>query len=91
MNSSFLNKFKITNDDSNPHADFPAEVGDNSFKRIISAFGGKTFNGGLYRVIQTQNLETSKKVLEGIFPEYIGVIQPFAYDWLGRHFAVDLS
>ena len=29
--------------------------------------------------------------MEGVFPEFAGRIVPFGYDWLGRHFALDLG
>lgn len=58
---------------------------------IIRELGGQTFNHGLYRVLRHDQLAAAKTALESVFPEYCDRIVPFAYDWLGRHFASDLA
>lgn len=58
---------------------------------IISELGGQTFNHGLYRVLREDQLVASRDAMECVFPEYRGRIIPFAFDWLGRHFASDLA
>jgi hypothetical protein len=58
---------------------------------IISELGGQTFNHGLYRVLREDQLVAARESMEGVFPEYRGRIVPFAFDWLGRHFASDLA
>ena len=90
MKLSFSKSFVVTADEGNPASEFPDGIDDNKFRRIVSEFGGKTFNNGLYRVLQIQQLDAVKVAIERVFPEYMGSVRPFAYDWLGRHFAVDL-
>lgn len=91
MSPEFFKSYSITADAQNPPGEFPADIQDVGFKRVISALGGKTFENGLYRVLQIAQLDAARLVMERIFPEYAGQIRPFAYDWLGRHFAIDLK
>lgn len=58
---------------------------------LLRELGGGTFNHGLYRVLRSDQVAATGQALEGVFPEYRGRIVPFAFDWLGRHFASDLA
>jgi hypothetical protein len=58
---------------------------------VFSELGGMTFNHGLYRVLRTDQLDSAKKAIEEVFPEYTGRVVPFAFDWLGRYFTADLA
>lgn len=85
----FKAAFTITADNaeqaSRPAVDFDIR----NLEQILSALGGKTFDHGLYRVLRSDQIQLATQAMEGVFPEYRGRIVPFAFDWLGRHFASD--
>lgn len=85
----FKAKFTITSDNADqaplPNVDF----GVPNLGQILNALGGKTFNHGIYRVLRADQITAATQAMEGVFPEYRGRIVPFAFDWLGRHFAID--
>ena len=83
----FRSAFKITAnaEEASPSSNFGVE----ELGQIFNALGGKTFNNGLYRVFRTDQIAAATQAMERVFPEYRGRIVPFAFDWLGRHFASD--
>ncbi|WP_081888231.1 T6SS immunity protein Tdi1 domain-containing protein [Verrucomicrobium sp. BvORR034] len=87
----FNNVFQVTANERNFVHGVPPECGDPNLSAIIGALGGKTFLHGLYRVLRSDRMDAAKAAMEKVFPEYRGRIVPFAFDWLGRHFAVDLA
>jgi len=87
----FIDRFEITADDGNSVNTTLSKCGDPKLIEIITALGGKTFCHGLYRVLRGDQVLESKEAMEGVFPEFVKRIVPFGYDWLGRHFAVDLG
>jgi hypothetical protein len=87
----FTSKFEITADVGNSHDAIPPNCGGSKFLEIIADLGGKTFCDGLYRVLRGDQVLASVEAMEGVFPEFAKRIVPFGYDWLGRHFAVDLG
>ena len=64
-------------------------LGDERLRHILGPLGGKTFNNGLYRVFRVGQIVAARDSIEVAFPEYKGRVVPFAFDWLGRHFALD--
>ena len=85
----FQAAFTVTADRGDLIASTPADFGIDDFNRVLDTLGGKTFNGGLYRVFRPDQIPAAKQAMERVFPEYCGRIVPFAFDWLGRHFASD--
>ena len=85
----FKASFTVTADDSDQASAPSDDFGVEKLGRILDVFGGKTFNHGLYRVLRTEQIPAAKQAMEAVFPEYRGRIVPFAFDWLGRHFASD--
>lgn len=57
--------------------------------QTIDKLGGKTFNNGLYRICSFGIIDNFTNMAEEYFPEFQDKIQVFAYDWLGRLFALD--
>lgn len=84
-------KFQITADAGNSGSAVPLGCGDPMLRGIINILGGKTFCHGLYRVLRSDQVLEATEAMEGVFPEFEKRIVPFGYDWLGRHFAVDLG
>lgn len=87
----FLKAFQCTAEDHAPSSPAVKHTGDEQVGEIVSLLGGKTFNHGIYRILRSDQLYAAKEVMDRLFPEYAGTMQPFAYDWLGRHFALVLE
>ena len=87
----FINKFEVTADAGNSGSTMLPECCGRNAYEIISALGGKTFCYGLYRILRCDQVRELTQAMEGVFPEFAGRIVPFGYDWLGRHFALDLG
>ncbi len=88
--SRFLDNFSEDQQCENGQiADEILERVDSDFTKTIELLGGRSFSEGLYRVIPGHNIAASLANLLVAFPEYEGRIVPFAYDWLGRYFAID--
>lgn len=86
----FLSAFRETS--SVPNTEVPATLAvSTDFRNCIAALGGRTFEGGLYRVFTGHDITRSTRRMENVFPDYRGRITAFACDWLGRHFVVDNS
>jgi hypothetical protein len=56
---------------------------------LLATRGGTSFNRGIYRLISTDELSTWTAIAESAFPGFAGRLIPFAFDWLGRMFALD--
>lgn len=55
----------------------------------LDVAGGRTFEGGLYRVHTRASGLASDGLVRAAFPEFAGRLTCFGYDWLGRQFATD--
>lgn len=56
---------------------------------LFTRFGGASFNNALYRVMTPGTVEQWKGLICDAFPQFTGRLSVFAYDWLGRAFAID--
>jgi len=56
---------------------------------LLSSFGGMSFAGGLYRIIDPSDLEVWNARVLHAFPQFEKRIVCFGYDWLGSVFALD--
>lgn len=59
------------------------------FSRLIGDYGGGTFESGLYRLHGSGDLLAWTENVSAAFPKLENRIICFAFDWLGRHFALD--
>ncbi|WP_460850410.1 T6SS immunity protein Tdi1 domain-containing protein [Nocardioides ultimimeridianus] len=66
-------------------------LGVAGYSEFAAEFAGVTFSGGLYRVHDVQTGPQSSVLVAEAFPELAQRTCPFAYDWLGRQFAVDVA
>jgi hypothetical protein len=73
-------------DDGNVPA--PSEQG---LPEFLSEFGGASFRSGLYRVVLASEIAGWNARIEAAYPEFASQITCFAYDWLGRAFALNQS
>lgn len=56
---------------------------------FISQYGGASFGGNLYRIVTASKIDSWNARIEAAYPEFTGHITCFAYDWLGRAFALN--
>lgn len=87
---AFHEHFKVTSDLKTAAAD-AAKVYGPEFHFIIESLGGKTFNGGFYRVLKGDEIAAAASMLARAFPKLPGRFVPFGYDWLGRYFALNIQ
>jgi hypothetical protein len=89
MYSKFIANFKP----DSPLLSVPEinDMGNSALNELIFRFGGISFNNGLYHILNTACIaQWSRTVLE-YFPGLPADMTCFAYDWLGRFFAIDPS
>lgn len=55
-----------------------------------SKYQGMSFGDGIYRVFRGDAIEKWEEIISEGYPDFKSNFEPFAYDWLGRCFAVDL-
>lgn len=67
----------------------PARISNPDLKAFFDTLGGKSFNGGLYRIIHPADLRFWRERIQLAFPGYERQALCFGYDWLGRAFAID--
>ena len=58
---------------------------------VIDGFGGSSFDRGLYRVMRATDIDEWSARVALAFPHFGSRVVCFAFDWLGRVFAVDLD
>ncbi len=61
------------------------------FVECISTHQGRSFENGLYRVHSIPDMTRWNSIVAQVFPLFRERIFCFSYDWLGRHFALDLG
>lgn len=57
--------------------------------QFLEAFGGLSFNGGVYRLHASQLRDQWTDLAREAFPDFAARIDCFASDWLGRQFSFD--
>jgi hypothetical protein len=93
MYKSFSKEYKTSNDISGQSD--KGLVLDGSWNQylglteLFTKFEGKGFNSGIYRVLNTSDVEYWASILREAHPALEPNIIPFGYDWLGRVFAVN--
>ena len=72
-------------------AGYPAPQGtsDASLRDFLRQFGGQSFNDGLYRVMSASVQDEADAFIAQALPGFAERTEAFAYDWLGRIFALD--
>lgn len=72
-------------------ATLPADIESHAagITELLESSGGSSFDDGLYRLHSLADLGKWTTIVEQAFPQYKGHIVCFAYDWLGRQFALD--
>lgn len=78
MFTNFL-KF-IGNDDDNKIS---------TAEEFLKIYQGQSFLDGLYRIHNFSEIAKWNDIVGKSFPKYLGKINVFAFDWLGRNYAID--
>ncbi|SCY74918.1 T6SS immunity protein Tdi1 domain-containing protein [Butyrivibrio sp. INlla14] len=60
------------------------------YSDIINQLGGMELGNGIIRIIKEADLKKWNSIIDDAFPFFKNMYKLFAYDWLGRFFAVDL-
>jgi hypothetical protein len=60
-------------------------------RQLLLRFGGASFDRGLYRVMAADIRAFANGFIAEAFVEFSSRVLPFAYDWLGRIFALDTA
>jgi hypothetical protein len=58
---------------------------------FLERYAGCTFNHGIYRLHTVDEIKPWTDIVTAAFREYSHRVCCFSYDWLGRHFALDLQ
>ncbi|HVX91017.1 MAG TPA: T6SS immunity protein Tdi1 domain-containing protein [Candidatus Paceibacterota bacterium] len=58
-------------------------------RELFRTFGGASFNGGIYRILCSEETDKWDALISEVFPSFGGRTTCFALDWLGRLFALD--
>ncbi len=67
---------------------------DNNFDALCNLrnmLGGQSVNDGVFRVLKQDEVEEWKDKIVEAFPKFVNKFEPFAFDWLGRFFAVKIQ
>jgi hypothetical protein len=59
------------------------------FPEFMANFGGASYGGGVYRVVSASEIVDWNARIMAAYPEFADQITCFAYDWLGRAFALN--
>lgn len=59
------------------------------YEEFMREYAGTTFNNGLYRVHTLDGRAKWNRLIREAFPKFRGQFSTFAYDWMGRQFALD--
>lgn len=87
--SKFLEIFRCTEDLGPGKLSLSTIISLNEVHEIIEQLGGKTFNDGLYRIFQAEEIQPVVNIINDSFMEFCDQLEPFGFDWLGRIFAVN--
>jgi hypothetical protein len=92
MFSAFESHFRRDANLSRPQNNISIESSnDLQLKELLLRFAGVSFNNGLYRVMSPDIIVLAKSFVAEAFPSFSNSVVSFAYDWLGRMFALDAN
>ena len=92
MFDKFFDGFTTSDSTPPPPARFKRRLRKvDGFTELMSVAGGWTFGKGLYRLHSVGSGTIGQQALDSAFPEFAGRVSVFAFDWLGRQFAIDFA
>jgi len=88
MFNKFMKAYKLDGVANNSLV-MPSTLSLLDFEPSFEKCTGGSFNGGVYRLHSAAEIKLWNRLVSEAFPEYAERIFCFAYDWLGRQFALD--
>ncbi len=85
----FTDAYSVTHEEVQ---DSSISFSDSGMQTIISMFGGKTFNNGIYRIFRAEQVEKATEEVRSLFSnqeEKQTILGIFGYDWMGRYWGLD--
>lgn len=58
---------------------------------LRNMFAGEIINKGFFRVLENVEIDKWKEKISKAYPRYSDKIEPFACDWLGRFYCIDIT
>jgi hypothetical protein len=58
---------------------------------FLAEFGGRSFNKGLLRTLECDEIGHWAELMSAVFPPFYGRVQPFAYNTTGAIFALNIT
>ncbi len=58
---------------------------------FLEKYAGSSYQNGLYRILPTAQMAAWTESVAEAFPDHSGPMLCFAFDWLGRSFAIDFN
>jgi len=89
MFESFQSCFTLDPGLSRPSPSAAFSTDRHGFAELFGRFGGASFNNGMYRIMTPASVQQWEALVCESFPQFSQRLSCFAYDWLGRVFAVD--
>ncbi|RQS03526.1 DUF1851 domain-containing protein [Burkholderia sp. Bp9002] len=89
MYERFRSAFAFDNRAAEPCKPADINFGYLPLDELFDRFGGGAFNNGIYRIANSTSARQLTETVSVAFSEFSGRIVCFAFDWLGRIFAVD--
>lgn len=71
------------------YVEYDGKTSFSDTESFYSALHGKSFKNGIYRLFDKDQCGERNQIVEEFFPQYAGLIDVFAYDWLGRIFGIN--
>ena len=69
-------------------SDHPNESSE-AFDIFQNRYQGMSLGDGIYRIFRRNEISKWKQIITEGYPDFANKFEPFAYDWLGRCFAID--
>lgn len=91
MYDKFKSTFLLDKPTNRAHSEMLAEKYESHLQELFAMFGGASFSGGLYRIMDSDASTHWSSVVRGAFQDFSdeGRVICFGFDWLGRVFGVD--
>lgn len=71
------------------NVDYEYNQSQDPYTAFMEYFGGKQFGNGLLRIFEKDDVQNWQNTVTNAYPHFANQFTLFAYDWLGRCFAID--
>jgi hypothetical protein len=90
MFGHFTTKYPFDGGEVSPPANLAPLKQVPGLAELVTMAAGCTFGDGIFRVFTEDEARRAQQQVNAMFPEWAVRIRPFAQDWLGRQYALDL-